>query len=208
MYEEFTRAVNPDISIGLTDRELKMVDNFVEKLDSSSGTVFLYNYFAFQFDYWLDKNTRAEERRLPMGWIVGKKAIDRWRNRREKDLYHCLKTARQIGLKLSHFTNKQKYNYAEIKSSEETRKSYFHNTEQGFGYCVETTTLYHDKSSFCQTCCFADECKKLLKQTFPKIYIQRGYEANATKKNKRTGKSKRTGSRLEKFAKLNQTQDK
>lgn len=202
LYETFTHAIDESLSIELSDREVVMVDNFIDKLvkehgDSSIGVTYLYNYFAFQFDYWIGKETRANSRRFPMGWIVGGKAMQRWKDRRERDLYHCLKTASRLGVKVGQFKKKRAFDYSKTQPHEENDKAAYFNTEQGFGFCVETTTLYNHKSAFCSKCVFADSCKEILAEMYPRILIQRGYATNTTQaRNKGSISNKRTKSKV------------
>ena len=62
-----------------------------------------------------------------------------------------------------------------IRPAEEQFKADYHNTKRGFLWCIANTTLYFHKSPKCATCNFKNECKELLKQEFPKIYVKRGY---------------------------------
>lgn len=111
-----------------------------------------------------------------IGYLV-KRQLQRWK---KYDIDTNVYITR-IGLKTDHKINviKKKTDIPALISTirvvEEKFKAEYHNTNRGFMWCVANTTLYFHKSSKCATCKFKNECKELLKEEYPKIYVKRGY---------------------------------
>ena len=54
--------------------------------------------------------------------------------------------------------------------TEEFEKNRFKNTELGLVNCLNFTTLWHPKSSACNSCLYNNDCKEELKKKFVKLY--------------------------------------
>lgn len=184
MYEVFSRKIHnlPNFIFEPTERELKQIENFLilleNKYDKNSiGRNFLYNFFVFNYDYWSSLDHKGKKR-IPLNWIIGKKSHDRWVRRVEDDLYHAHKYATNTGIHLGLMkvgVEKRADDVTSVKNHEELEKKRYYNTEIGLTNCIESTTLYNHKSISCIRCNNRKECKSLLKDNYPKIYIARGY---------------------------------
>lgn len=183
-YEVFSRRLHniPQFVFEPSERELKQIENFIDLLEkryhkSSLGRTFLYNFISFNYEYWSDLDHKAKKR-IPLNWIIGKKSIERWVNRTEDDLYHSQKYVSERGIHVGLIkagTEKRSDDVTQLKRYEETEKKRYHNTGLGMTNCIETTTLYNHRSVHCLSCNKRSQCKKLLKDNYPKIYISRGY---------------------------------
>jgi len=166
----------------IKDREKKLIDNFEKKLNKevgkgSWGFDYLFNYFAFQFEYWRDKETQIKS--FYLSWFLGNKAFDRWKNKNKNYLYFCeegiLKEYKIDKNLLSSFLFIKKRDFVLINSYIEIEKKRFHNKEKGFAHCLISTDLYNHRSVLCLTCKSKIECQNILKNLYPFIYEKRGY---------------------------------
>lgn len=168
------------------------IRNFIKTLikeygEESIGKNFIYDYFCFQTNYWINLNTRFGKR-IPVSWFLGKKAFERWKNNPEPDLYHAHQTANQLGIHIGLIYGEKKslIKALVLNTAEENEKNRFYNTDRGFLNCIESTTLYSHLSKACITCKFKNDCKELLRANFYKIWLKRGYsEKNAIEERKR-----------------------
>lgn len=183
-YEVFTRRIFNQSSFKFipNDRELKQIENFIKLLEdrydkNSIGKTFLFNFIAFNYDYYSTLDYKAGNK-IPLNWIIGKKALSRWVNRTEDDLYHATKYATDNKIHLGLIkcsTERKSNNVASIRIAEENEKKRFHNKPLGMVNCLDSTTLYNHRSPLCISCKYRSDCKKVLKANFPKFYISRGY---------------------------------
>lgn len=193
-YQEFIRKLwgKPTFVYDESDRDESCIDTFKNLLDKeygleSIGRTFIYDYFCFQLDYWKNMETRFGKK-IPIAWFIGKKAFERWKNNPEEDLWHAYQTAEEFGIHIGliHTAGPVTFDVLELKESEETEKTRFHNTNKGMLNCIESTTLYNHRSPLCISCNFKKECKKLLESNYYRIWIKRGYsEKNSSKARKR-----------------------
>ena len=65
--------------------------------------------------------------------------------------------------------NRHSYNN-ELRRVEEEEKQRLFNTEEGFVNCFQETTLYNPVSDVCNICNFIEDCKKILKINYEKLY--------------------------------------
>lgn len=183
-YEVFTRKVHnlENFTFKPSSREVTQIDNFIKLLEvrhnkSSIGRVFLYNFISFSYEYWSGLDHSAKKR-IPLNWIIGKKAIDRWITRTEDDLYHSQKYVSDRGIHIGLISSGKKVRSDDaltLRHHEEVEKGRFHNSKIALTNCLETTTLYNNESKLCTSCKYSSQCKVILKKNYPKIYISRGY---------------------------------
>lgn len=154
-------------------------NNFMNTFSDSIGEEFVRKFLQYGVQSWFNDGSEKDySRQIRFSWIFGKSAIIRWK---KYDIATNVYITR-IGLKQNHQINivKKKTEIGKIVTSirpvEEKFKEDYHNTKRGFLWCIANTTLYFHKSSKCATCLFKKECKILLKQEYPKIYIKRGYD--------------------------------
>jgi hypothetical protein len=150
------------------------MDTFSDRI----GEEFVRKFLEYGIQSWFnDSSEKDYSHQIRFNWIFGKTAIERWN---KCDIATNVYITR-IGLKKNHKINvlKKETKIDEIVMSirpvEEKFKGEYHNTKRGLLWCVANTTLYFHKSSKCATCLFKNECKDILKQEYPKIYLKRGY---------------------------------
>jgi len=164
-----------------TPRQRKIIGNFVKVLESeyakgSVGSDYMFKFFAFQFNYWHDKNTRFGAGKIMLEWVIGKTAVQRWKDRHEKAVYHSLRNmALMYGVNPAIDEDLSETNYLRISPGEEQEKNRQYSTDGGLLLCLLGTTLYNHRSKLCIGCKNKVNCRELLKANYPGIYIGRGY---------------------------------
>lgn len=183
---------NPNYSFEPSDRENQYILSFVTLLKkhfgddlSSIGTKTLFGYFLFQYNSRYEQDTRFGKGTVMLNWIIGKKAFDKWVNRKETVMFYehrflDIYNASEEDFKSIYSPDIQENNI-DLSYTEENDKQRFYNTERGLITCINTTTLYNHRSKWCLTCRSKTTCKKLLKSTLLQIYRERGYWAKDIK---------------------------
>lgn len=172
---------NANKKLNLTDRNRKMIDNFINRLSkhypaASIGTNFLLDYFSFTFDYWSDKE--GLKRDLTLEWIIGKKAILRFLEKRDSYQYFYNKFLLEYDINLDQLRLKiteEEQIDAGLDPAEELEKRRFSGEARLYN-CLQHTTLYNIKSGTCLACPDKYTCKNLLRVKFPRTYEKRGYK--------------------------------
>lgn len=159
----------------------KLIDNFVKLLASqfglhSIGYNTLLECFQYSFFYWSGKKTK---RQLSLNWIIGKKTITRWLEKKEGTQYHIDNFVKEYNIDIDLL--KQQLAEQDVQEdkpildpSEELEKARFTGQAQLY-HCSQFTTLYYHKSLNCLKCVNRSPCKKLLKDINPRLYSIRGY---------------------------------
>jgi hypothetical protein len=155
---------------------IKYLDqNYKEQVD----IVFLIDYFKFQFSHYVGIKTKYGTNAIMIQWIIGPKAIERWKTRdvRKKWIVR-VKLKNEVELKFVKTYNKilkqnSENRFIQLHKYEEDDKQRFHNTGNGFQYCLYNTTLYNPLSNLCLSCLNNDKCKKILSINHPNLYKQR-----------------------------------
>ena len=183
-YGVFCKRIHnmPSFVFKPSERERRQISNFIDLVSNkygrfSIGKTFLFNFMSFNYEYYSSLDHCATKK-IPLNWVIGRKALSRWVNRTEDDLYHAMKYASDNGVHMGLIRsakNDHVNDVASVRISEEAEKKRFHNEPEGLSNCIETTTLYNRRSVSCISCRYRIECKKLLKDNYPKIYIARGY---------------------------------
>ena len=153
-------------------------NNFMDTFSDRIGEDFIRKFCEYGIQSWFNDGTERDySRSVRFTWIFGKSAIERWKKYDiETNVYIT-----RIGIKKNHKINVIRKHteipkiVSALRKTEEKFKAEFHNTRRGLLWCIANTTLYFHKSSLCATCNYKNECKKLLKQEYPKIYLRRGY---------------------------------
>lgn len=189
-YLLFTKKIFQKEIEGLSQTEEKLLISFekylVDQYSRSVGSLFLYDYFAFQYEYWLGLDTWIGKGKIPVSWIVGKKAIGRWISRPYRDLTKARAIIKQYQIPPIIEEKTEKINVTKIQEWEELEKSRFHNTEEGLGLCVHTTSLFNPNSDLCVTCTSQEKCKEILKKDYPLVYAKRNLDINETNVRRRS----------------------
>lgn len=191
LYQIFYRKLGnvPGFRFTPSSKEMLLMLNFISLINQRYGILgigkdYMYNYFVFQLDYWAGLDTRFGQK-IPLSWIIGKKAFDRWHDRIEHDLWHAHQTAGKYKIHKGLIREKSRqYDPLEIIESEEIERQRFLNHPEGLINCNDNTSLFNHKSNSCSSCIWKSECMRILKKELPKVYILRGYlknEKNRTK---------------------------
>lgn len=158
----------------------------------------IFEYFNYQFCYWnyikeeKEKKTK-EVYKIKLHWILGQKALYRYnhKNRSSSYFYHTIFFPKfnirredliEFLLEKKIISKIKKKSKLNIK--EESIKKIKYNTIEGFSLCINFTTLFTFKSDLCNNCKFKLNCKKILKNNYPKIFQKRLIEHTLSKINK------------------------
>lgn len=197
IYQEFYREVYiyDNYLVHVDDIVEKMVQNFIDYLDrvyglDKIGLDFLVKWIEINFDFRIEKTDIFShgDKKIMLSWIIGKTSIERYEknkdwlftykrfNRKIRKTVHT-----RILEKFKEQLNpqqiiKQKQNFIDIKQYEENEKQRFHNKAKGLAWCIMNTTLYNHISEYCLMCNYREDCKKLLKTNYPKLFKIRKYD--------------------------------
>ena len=158
LYEHFFQVStnNQNFEFRPKERERKMIDTFVSKLTPSHGEDWLFGYFCYQFSRYIDLKTRFGKGVVMLGWIIGDKALKKYRDASDEEKYwgDQFKTRFNIHNPL---IEKQPIEYKEYKDKERRR---FYNSVRGLLHCKEND-LYNDKNRHCIFCKNLKDCKPI-----------------------------------------------
>jgi hypothetical protein len=171
---------NPSFHLDLSlNNQKKQVDNFIILLANyygmqSIGINSLLEYFSFSFHYW---STKITQRKISLNWIIGKKTFTRFTERISGQDYYTQKWLVENDINLDNLRHKLIVGDAvePLNRSEELEKIRFHGHAR-LANCLHHTTMYNHRSVNCIGCDMKNLCKNVLKEKFPIIYKQRGYE--------------------------------
>lgn len=176
----------------LDEKRSLQIDKFLDKVLSlikSPGEDFLVRYLQYAFGKYAGrKNHWGGKNAFPLTWIISvkllkeflevnkdDKEIKKWRfNRERKEIRET------TGKKSTDLIKSDKRKQREWKEKkgilltvnelEEAEKERYHNTNKGKYWCIDFTTLFNPVSELCESCKFAEECKRLLEKNYPNIY--------------------------------------
>lgn len=152
-------------------KNLKLISNFIFKLNNPSlGDNWLFDYFAFQFEYWSNIEYK-KIKTVVLSFIIGKKALERYNNRPENWKYFTDIFIGRFGLNIKDICGDSfhKKDFYEISVSEELDKKRFIGEDRLY-HCLSHTTLYNIRSRECVLCPFSKQCIEILKKKYPSIY--------------------------------------
>lgn len=152
-----------------TDQNILNIERFIGSLDKkfklhSIGHNFLWNYFNFQFNYWMLRELKEGEY-FGINKLLTKTAIERYCNRNKQwdSLAHNLPIFIKYNLKKSDLTE---YHKNDNTIQERKLKEQYANTKDGYTNCMLYTSLYNRSHSVCRLCIFQKQCKEeLLKKS-------------------------------------------
>ena len=180
-YEYFYQKIyiKPKYIFNPSKTGMKMIENFIKLLDKEFnikliGEDFLWSYFIYQFNYWRNAELKSFFGKMQISYIIGQKAFLRYKEDKHNLMWVTEKSEiieRYILRKKDLINNEEKIIY-QARYEESIKKMHL-NTDKGFYFCIENTTLYHPKHKSCMFCKFKNDCKKVLKEKFPKLYEQR-----------------------------------
>lgn len=131
---------------------------------SSIGRNFISEYLFYQFCYWYDKKTRYS---MKLDWVIGKKAVTRYQNASNENLYVCIQRMAELGVtsetirELILREGKKEVTIQNTNPTTETFKSKIPQTAR-LAYCKIEGLAYNSYSKVCLTCLSGSICKKLL----------------------------------------------
>lgn len=154
----------------------------------------LFDYFNYQFSYWNFIKESKEKNggfyAIQLHWVLGKKALKRFDEKTQKDIYFYHSSFfPKFKIKKEDLIKKlQEKELLEIEEEkeddkiivfnnlnkrEEEIKQKRYNTIEGFQVCLNFTTLFKFNSPSCKNCFYKENCKKVLKKNYPKIFQKR-----------------------------------
>lgn len=154
IYQKSTGKLN--YTIRCEDKNVKLVENWINRLSYCIDEYFIWDYIVYQFEYYKDKKTRFGTGVVQLNWITGKKALDRWNNKNKNWKYFNTQYENKLNIKkpLSGFVN-NKEGRLEFERREKKR---FFNEERGFLHCRE---LIFEVNELCNDCKYIKICQKI-----------------------------------------------
>jgi hypothetical protein len=150
----------PDYEIQLNKKNKTTLDNFTKRLENEfKGAIdkqFLQTFILFQFLYYDDKKTRLGKGRVYLNWILGEKAIERWKNKHERWFYFVEEYRKSLDI--PNIVEKQAIDSEKVSLHRQRERKRFWGSEMGFLHCYEFE-LYEKYSSECLSCKFKNNCK-------------------------------------------------
>ena len=187
---------NSNYILSPSEKAIDKTNKFIILLDKKYnlhmiGGDFLTKYFLFQFSrvdgqifvrFATKKDGQiASEGKVQIYDVIGKAAFKYWLDRNIEFDYTLTQSPIITKYSLSLQAIKELYSIKpsleNIFEAEEIEKKRFYNTQRGFVNCIEKTSLFHHRSLNCAFCENKENCKKLLKVNYSKIYKNRGYES-------------------------------
>jgi hypothetical protein len=110
----------------------KQLTAFIEIIPDSAGEDWLMEFTVFQFSYYSKMKTRFD--RIYLNWIYGVKALKRWSERTEAQVYYARQFKQELGIKKEF----QKLAVSEFRDSERMR---FKDMSRQLLHCDELSLL-------------------------------------------------------------------
>lgn len=88
-YEYFFQEIsgNRGFTFNIKDSQKSLIDNFVKMIPETAGEDWLFDFFLYQFSRYYDKKTRFGTGIVMLNWVIGKKALQEYKNRTEQQLH-------------------------------------------------------------------------------------------------------------------------
>lgn len=172
------QTTNRTVNYKCNKQDTASWETFTNEFDEYIGEDFIRKFIEFGFQSWFNDSVKEDKTyKIRFSWIFGKSAIQRWKknNAEINNIIVQQNLKQNVKINLMNQRSDVPLAVTSLRSVEENFKSEFHNTKRGFLWCIANTTLYFHKSSYCVTCKFKDDCKKLLKQEYFKVFKTRGY---------------------------------
>lgn len=161
-YNHIIRCItnNQDYSIYLNEKNYKLIDNFLIKINKeyskSFGEQDLFNYLIFNFEYYTSLKTRFGKNEVKLNWLTGGKSIYRWKNRSDNWLFFNDKFIKKYNIQK---IDKRGVDIEVKNFYKKLERRRFFNKEIGLLHCTELN-LYDKYSRECLICNFKEICKK------------------------------------------------
>lgn len=161
------------------NRQEIVLDTFLHLLSTnfniaSLNSNFLITYMSYSFSKFSNLDLK---RNISFSWIVGKKMLNRFLSRNEQEQYFSDQFLKEYSIDVNQLKAKlaeKEISVNVLDHAEETEKLRFYGEAKLYN-CLQNTTLYNHRSVNCLGCDQKQFCKKLLKETYPRIFIKRGY---------------------------------
>ena len=128
----------------------KSLNKFLTTIPKGVGEDWFFNYTIFQFAYYSNLKTHCS--RVYLNWVYGPKALERWENRTEQQLFYSNQFKLQFKLSLPLKTlNSRSYFILE--------RSRFQKKERQLLHCNELSLFSDDQ--ICKSCYYYDKCKSV-----------------------------------------------
>jgi hypothetical protein len=151
--EFFNKTSDVKVDITFSEKDEKMIDNFIKLLPDYVDEDWLFDFMLFGFGRYADKETHCGKGNVQLNWVIGKKAIEAYNNKTEQQLYHISKFKIEKGI------NKRRKQVIPLSDLYlNTERSRFLNTERGFLHCKENLLSY-ETNKVCLKCKFKKICK-------------------------------------------------
>ena len=175
LYEYFYRKTKfkRKYKLKLGKLENKWIDNFLNSLDQSYNKEWFFEYFLFQFAYWyrLKQEFNGD---FQLNWVIGIKALDRYRNRNKDGDYYRSEFSRRLRIKYSDLVKETKKDLVPLNRVEDLERKRFLNEDlKGLLHCVSYTTLFDPRSEACKVCKTQKECIEIQVKTYTGLYEKR-----------------------------------
>ena len=146
---------NQNFEFKPSEKDNKILDNFVSKLTPSHGDDWLFTFMNYQFSRYIDQETRFGKGKILLGWVIGDKAIQKYKDATDEEKYYGekFKTDYQV---TNILTEPPKVEIS--KEYLDRERSRFYATERGLIHCTENK-LYDPSSKWCMTCHYKLYCK-------------------------------------------------
>lgn len=132
--------------------QIKQIENFVKKKENEIATNWLYDFFSYQFGRYYDKKTRFGTGIVQLNWVIGDKALLKYKNRSEEELYYTNIFIKKFKLKNPLIKKEKLFLSDEYFNKIRKIKNIF----RCFGL-----TLYDPKNKICTFCSNKLICKEL-----------------------------------------------
>lgn len=160
------------------DADVKSWDIFCEHFGERVAESFIHEYVQYGMNSWFYNGVEKDySRTIRFNWVFGNKGIERWSALKPGVRKWCVRASfkKDYGVVAKPLNSALGELVVKVRAAEERMKAEFFNTKRGLLWCVANTTLYNHRSSHCAICENKQDCKTILKDEFPKIYVARGY---------------------------------
>lgn len=149
------------------------------------GPDLIRDYILWGFQSWFNPSSpRDYSRSVRFSWVFGKRAVERWRalgsvETNKRVIRRGLSMAREGREKRKRRagidTEERRRMWMTLRPVEERFKAQWHNTARGLDWCIANTSLYFDRSPWCVSCRFKEECKEVERREMRWVWKIRGY---------------------------------
>ena len=131
-----------------SQRDQTLIDKFVKRLNYSIGEDWLWEYFCYQFNRYVDLKTRLGQGKVPLSWVIGDKAWMKYKEASEEELYYVNEFKIRFEVKNPVLDKELLVRGNSYKEHERNR---FKNVERQFIHCKENS-LFDKLSRTCFNC--------------------------------------------------------